>query len=390
MYEKKLYFNNPYLFEYESTIKEIIEKDSKYHLLLDETIFYPLSGGQPNDLGFINDIPVLDVYEKNNLIYHVLDQKPKSNLVTLKINIDRRIYNMKHHSAQHLLSACIYDLFKLETTSLNISNNYVSLDILNSKLNDNEIKKIEIYTNKKVMQNLNIKTYFKSKDELKNLPLRKEVDLDGILRIVEIENFDYSTCCGTHVSKTGEIGILKITKYEYYKKNTRIYFKCGINALNDYILKNNIINELKTLYSSMDENLLDNINIERENMLNLKKENKDLKLKLLKFTAQKYIDSNKKFVILNEDIDFKELIELGNIIANEKITVLGIDKINKKIFLSSFIENINPGLIFKNTLKDYNAKGGGSSNFAQGAFLENSDLDKYINYIKTTLGDYYE
>ncbi|MCT4584378.1 MAG: DHHA1 domain-containing protein [Peptostreptococcaceae bacterium] len=390
MYKKNLYFKDPYLFEYKSIIKEIIKKDDKYHLLLEETIFYPLSGGQPNDLGFIDDIAVLDVYEKNNLTYHVLNKKPSSNLVSLKIDINRRIYNMKHHSAQHLLSACIYNLFKLETTSLNISNNYVSLDILDSKLNDEDIKRIELYTNKKIMQNLNIKTYFKNKEELKKLPLRKEVDLDGILRVVEIENFDYSTCCGTHVAKTGEIGILKIIKYEYYKKNTRIYFKCAINALNDYILKNNIINKLKALYSSTDDNLLNNINIERENMLNLKKENKDLKIKLLKFQAQKYIDLNKKFIILDEECEFKELIELGNIISNEKITVLGINKNNKKIFLSSFLENINPGLIFKNTLKEYNAKGGGSSNFAQGAFLEVSDLDRYIDYIKNTLGDCYE
>lgn len=387
MYEKKLYFDNPYLFEYQSNIEKIIKKDNKYHILLDKTIFYPLSGGQPNDLGFIDEIPVIDVYEENDLVYHILNQKPKSNFVSLKIDINRRIYNMKHHSAQHLLSACIYDLFKLDTTSLNISNNYVSLDILNSKLQNNEIKKIEIYTNKKIMQNLKIKSYFKNKNELKNLPLRKKINLEGLARIVEIENFDYSTCCGTHVFNTGEIGILKIIKYEYYKKNTRIYFKCALNALNDYILKNNIINELKAIYSAMDENLLSNINIERENMLNLKKENKDLRLKLLKFTAKKYINSNKKFIILDEELDFKELIELGNIIANEKITVLGIDKINKKIFLSSFIEDINPGLIFKTTLKDYNAKGGGSSNFAQGAFLEISDLEKYTKYIKNIMGD---
>ena len=189
----KFYMENSYIRELEAEITEKKFHNNKYYIKLNRTIFYPhLAGGQPRDLGTINDIEVLNVYEEGDDIVHVLEKNIRGTNVKLRIDWENRMDMMQQHTGQHLLSAVIYKLYHGETSSLHIGLNYSSIDIDLPEFSEEDIEKIELLANRIIYSNLKIKTYIVNKDELKGIPFRKTSNIESNIRIVEIDGFDYS------------------------------------------------------------------------------------------------------------------------------------------------------------------------------------------------------
>ncbi len=127
---RRIYLNNPYLREIDARITSKVYENGKYYLKLNRTIFYPhLSGGQPGDKGTINGLQVLEVYEENDEIIHVIKENIHSDKVTLNIDWENRLDNMQQHTGQHLLSAAFYKLFNGETIGFHIGHDYVYIDV---------------------------------------------------------------------------------------------------------------------------------------------------------------------------------------------------------------------------------------------------------------------
>lgn len=215
--------------------EQILQEHAPVLAVLDQTPFYPEGGGQPADTGWLNEFPVLDVRELDGEIVHVLaegTQLAPGQLVQCKVNGERRRDNTQQHSGQHLLSANFLRLLGAPTKSFHLGENYATIDIDIPILEKTDADFVERAVNSMIADNYRYNKFITTYEEALKLPLRRKPPVDEKeIRIIEIDGFDYTPCCGTHVSESQEIQLLKIIKFEKYKGMTRVYFVAGLRAL---------------------------------------------------------------------------------------------------------------------------------------------------------------
>jgi len=243
---RRLYYGDSYTLAFTA---EVVEKATfKDHpaLVLDQTYFYPEGGGQPPDRGVINGIKVLDVQTRDadRAVLHVLGQTLNSQRIEGQIEAERRFDHMQHHSGVHVLSQALSQAAQAETLSVHMSAASMTIDVNRPNLNADDWQAVEELANGIVMEDRTVRAWFPEPDELRALPLRKLPNVMGKVRVVDMGGFDISACGGTHVAHTGEIGPIKVVRFERRGDTTRLEFKCGRRALNDYRDKNRVINQL--------------------------------------------------------------------------------------------------------------------------------------------------
>lgn len=222
--------------EFEALIQEkIILPGGLVGIVLNQTYFYPTGGGQEHDTGTLGGANVVDVYKEDSgslRVVHVVDCDLQHDIVKAKIDRERRLRHMQHHTAQHLLTYCFAKTSSLETVSANI-NGYTpsTLDLATKEIEKTELEQAENLANSIIYDNRAVKAYFVSPDKALDLPLRKPTSVKENIRIIEIDGLDFSACGGTHVNQTGSIGLLKITKTEHINDKLRIHFVAGWQAL---------------------------------------------------------------------------------------------------------------------------------------------------------------
>lgn len=395
----RLYLENPYLKEIDARIIDKIYIDGRYYITLNRTIFYPhLSGGQPGDKGTINGVEVLEVYEEGINIIHVVRENIHSDKVSLSIDWENRLDNMQQHTGQHLLSASFYKLYNGETIGFHIGEDYVYIDVTLPELLVDEIRRIEIYTNRIISLNFPIKSYFVEKNDIDKIPVRKQPTVNSNIRIVEIENIDFSPCAGTHLRSTGEIGLIKIRKWEKHKGNTRIEFVCGNRALYDYDWKNNSIRDISLLLSSKDRDVYEKVKILYNQKEELEKENRNLREDLYRYKAEDLLNNSLKinniyFVSkIFDNMNSKEMSSIASYLNNATsvIQIFGVKFDDMAQFIVSRSKNINIDLkdMFKGVSEKFDIKGGGSPNRVQGScsILDLEDLlNMFSNKIRNSL-----
>ncbi len=292
---KKLYLDDPYLRTCSSEIIEQIQIHSKPGIILNQTVFYPTSGGQPHDTGTINNAEVIDVLEdKNQQIVHILEQPLKGSRVECEINWQRRFDHMQQHSGQHILSQALLKTSDADTISFHLGEQSSTIDIDQSGLTPETIIRVERLANRIIFENRQVIDHVLGKNEIHRFPIRKPPTVENYIRVLEIKDFDYSPCGGTHCTKTGEIGILKIRRYENYKGGTRIHFVCGFRALRDYQEKADILKRLSRSMSTANADLPQSITKLREDLKALTAERDDLNKKLLDYEAQSLFSDGEK------------------------------------------------------------------------------------------------
>lgn len=391
---EKIYLEYPYLRELEANIIEKKFLNDKYYIKLHKTIFYPhLSGGQPRDKGTINDSEVIDCYEdKNQDIVHVIKKNIRGRKVKLSIDWDNRLDHMQQHTGQHILSSVVDKLYNAQTIGFNIGNNHSTIDIELKEIAENDVLNIELLANKIIYSNFIIKKYFLDEDKIKTIPFRKEPFIKENIRIVEIDGIDYSACAGTHLRTTGEVGIIKIIKWEKSRGNIRIEFLAGFRALQDYQRKNNYINNLTGLLSSKDIDLVGKVEKLFENKIDLEKENTLLKDRLYALKAEGLLNKSqnyrgKKLIIEHFDnINIRDLRILSNHLKDTENLIQIYTIRNQKNFqfliISSKDLNLELDKIYKSIAKKISIKGGGGSNSIQGSCKEEDAIDLVELFLK--------
>lgn len=224
---ERLYYHDSYLRHFDAQV--LSRSEDGLRVVLDRTAFYPTSGGQPHDLGTLQGIPVVDVIDHDASIEHVLAQPLQHTHVAGQIDWSRRFDHMQQHTAQHLLSAVMHEEFGLETVSFHLGTEESTVDVEPAQISAETLLAIETRANQRLCENFT--THVSFEDAATAQGLRKRSDRDGILRIVTISSLDRSACGGTHVSRTGEIGLLRLGKTEKIRKALRIYFYAGSRAL---------------------------------------------------------------------------------------------------------------------------------------------------------------
>ena len=382
MTTKKLYYENLYATDFNAEIINFKNNsDGTCEIILNQTLFYPGGGGQPCDLGFINDVEVINVFEdaQENIV-HVLKNSLPENFNKNShgvVNWNRRFEHMQQHLGQHLFSAMLHKLHGLHTARMRIENDNVSLDT-DVQIDLNIILEAEAAANEIVWQNLPVEIIFPSMDEIK-LHARKMPSAKAVppIRIVKAGDADYVPCCGTHVNSTGQVGLIKIISFENHKGGSRIYLRCGRAA---YRWLNELWHEIKNVENEL---VCGDFNI-TEKIFNLKNQIHDLKINAENLT-QHFLEPLAENLINNAEIsgeykiishvmknssqdDAKALAKILN--SHEKILALIAAKNSEGAFLIFSLnkddKKIDVRNIFKQTISQLNGKGGGASFSAQG------------------------
>ena len=233
-----LYYRDPYCREFDAEVVRCTPGKKGFEVVLTDTAFYPEGGGQPADHGTLNDVKVTDVRERNDEIVHFTEEAlPEGSTVHGVICWQRRFDHMQNHSGEHIVSGLIHKHFGYENVGFHMGPEETLIDF-DGMLDEEQIRMIEHEANELIWRNIATKVYFPGAEELAATDYRSKKELHGTIRLVEFPDADLCACCGTHVERTGEIGLIKITDSEKHKNGTRLHLLCGMRALRDYGKKN--------------------------------------------------------------------------------------------------------------------------------------------------------
>ncbi|HET9568015.1 MAG TPA: DHHA1 domain-containing protein [Vicinamibacterales bacterium] len=228
---ERIYYTEPSRRAFEATVTRTGERDGRPLVTLDRTAFYPTSGGQPFDTGRLGSVDVVETIDEDDDIVHVVSAPVASGArVRGEIDWARRFDHMQQHTGQHVLSAAFDRLLENRTTSFHMGAEMSTIDLAREATSD-ELERAVAEANHVVWEDREVSVRFVSAGEAARLPLRKEPVREGTLRLVEISDFDLSACGGTHVSRTGAIGMIAVTQSERFHGGSRITFACGSRAL---------------------------------------------------------------------------------------------------------------------------------------------------------------
>jgi alanyl-tRNA synthetase len=245
---KRLYYEDPYRIEFEAKVVKSVSYEKNPAVVLDETCFYPEGGGQPADRGTLAGIPVIHVFEREDQIVHVLEKEVSAEFVRGKIDWITRFDHMQQHAGQHILSQCFVQLYDAGTRSFHLGEETSTLEVDKRSISEDEAERVERLANDIVFQNKEIKSRIYREEEIDRVRLRRPSKKTGDIRVVDVSDFDSTACGGTHPRRTGEIGTIKILRWERIRDNIRLEFICGTRALRDYARKHR---DLKTLSNNL-------------------------------------------------------------------------------------------------------------------------------------------
>ncbi|MBA0084640.1 MAG: alanyl-tRNA editing protein, partial [Acidobacteria bacterium Pan2503] len=205
-------------------------KASTWQAILDQTAFYPTSGGQPHDLGRIGDAQVVEVGDRRGEIVHVVDRRLECVEVEGSIDWPRRFDHMQQHTGQHLLSAMFQKHFGLPTVSFHLGTEVCTIDLRGQEPSEQIREESERAANRIIFEDRRVSVRYGTAEELLRRGVRKEVDREGVLRAIEIAGVEWQPCGGTHVKSTGQIGMILVRRLAKIRQDWRLEFVCGGRA----------------------------------------------------------------------------------------------------------------------------------------------------------------
>ncbi len=377
---EKLFYRNVYDSEFNAVVTSCTKNDGRFEIVLDSTLFYPEGGGQPADKGTINEANIFDVQEKNDIIIHYAD-KPIEVGATVcgKIDMDRRFRLMQQHSGEHIVSGLIHNHFGYDNVGFHMGSDCITIDF-NGELTEEDLVIIEKEANEAVYRNFLTDIFYPSREELEELDYRSKKALEGEVRIVCFEGCDICACCGLHVVRTGEIGIIKLISHQRYKGGTRISMLSGKQAYEDYIEKNKLVLGISNMLSAKPydvqtavERLMNERNSIKEQLVAAKK-------KMFEMKSEKIDDGTKCAVVFEDNLEVFELRQLCEMLiekADFAAVLCGNDEDGYKYALGS--KNIDMLAFVKAANSALNGRGGGRGSIVQGSFASDRDsIDEYM------------
>ena len=355
--------------EFTATVLLCQHTDEHYEVVLDRTAFFPEGGGQYADTGFIESTEVTDVHEKDGVIYHYTKSPIEEGIeVHCRLNKHLRFMKMQQHSGEHIVSGLINRRFGYDNVGFHLGTTDCTMDF-NGDISKKELREIETEANKAVVRNLPIEVIYPSKEELESIDYRSKKEIDGQVRIVTVPGYDTCACCAPHVSRTGEIGIIRLTNVQRYKGGVRVTMLCGFRALEDYRVKEDNNRSISEMLCAKEYETAEAVE-------KMKEDNNLLKIKLakakedaLKSYAKELSDSDDKNIwVFTGDLEGDEPRILMNCVLSEGKDVCGVflhTKDNNFRYVIGSKEKDVRGLAKEiNTL--FAGRGGGKPEMVQG------------------------
>ncbi len=390
MVTKRLYYDDAYRTEFDATVlRSIAGKKGTTGIILDRTCFYPTSGGQPNDKGMLADQPVFDVTEQDGEIIHWIAGALDSPSVHGRVNWPRRFDHMQQHTGQHILSQAFLRTLEAQTVSFHLGEESSTIDLELASLEPSQAEAVANLANEIVISDRSVVAQFVTPDGLAALDLRKGPTVEKDIRIVQVEGFDASPCGGTHVSRTGEVGLIAVRKWERRGKETRVEFLCGWRALRDYQWKTSAVNELALAFSVKDRELPESVLRLVEEATQNRRELNHLRDQLLEGEATELLSQASLWkgmrVVVRafEEREPQQVRKLASLLVENAhaIALLGVSGAKGHlVFGRSGDASADMANLLRKTCQRFGGGGGGQPHLAQGGGLSGDQVGEALQW----------
>jgi len=283
---EKLYYKNNNKTEFEAKILEAKEDKKGYLVVLDKTCFFPESGGQPADKGWINNIQVVDVQKEADHICHYLAKHPGTGPVSGRIDMEWRRDYMQQHTGQHIISGALWKVGKYKTVSVHMGSDYTTIEIDSQQISHKNLEKVETLANQVINHNLPIELIVIDESEIDRFELRKPCQVHKEIHLIQIKDFDCVCCGGLHFASTGPVKFVRCVGIEKIRGHARLSWKIGERAFKDFQEKDKIISELRHILGTREDSFVQKINTFNAEGIILKRKNNLLISRLSDMIAQ--------------------------------------------------------------------------------------------------------
>ncbi|HUK30800.1 MAG TPA: DHHA1 domain-containing protein [Candidatus Acidoferrum sp.] len=405
---ERLYYNDSFLKEFDATVLSCVNESAsatdgdRWRVVLDRTAFYPTSGGQPHDTGMLGEarvVEVLDDESRNGAkhdVIHFTDRAIPLGEVHGTIDWRRRFDHIQQHTGQHLLSAAFIKLFNLPTVSFHLGREISTIDVAAPSLDAKQLEAAELRTNEIIFDDRPVNIHYGTAEELAAAGVRKQVDREGVLRAIEIEGFDRQPCGGTHVARTGQIGIILLRRLEKVKQNWRVEFVCGARAARAARSDASSLGEAARLLScgpgevpSMVARALEERQEGHRARQRLTAELAEVQALVVLTTARatgKIGDPGVITRVLDEsDASYARMLAT-NVVAQGRVRALIGTRGGHVIFAQSTGLDGDMNALLRECLLAAAGKGGGSKDFAQGSISDTSRVEEILAKAAEKLG----
>lgn len=244
MKTRRLYYEDSYQRSFRAAVTGTGKDEQGAYVVLDATLFFPEGGGQPADTGYLGGARVTDVQIREDEIRHYTDGSfAEGDTAEGVIDWERRFDLMQQHSGEHIVSGRIHARFGYDNVGFHMGEKFITID-LNGLLDEEQLASVEAEVNDYIWQNKAAKMFFATEEEIEMLPYRSKIDLSGEVRLAEFPGADLCACCGLHVKRAGEIGLVKLVSVHRFRQGVRIEMVSGKRAfryLNSHFEQNSQI-----------------------------------------------------------------------------------------------------------------------------------------------------
>ena len=390
----RLYYTDCYLREFEARLLRSEAAPNGFKVYLDRTAFYPASGGQPSDAGTLAGLEVVDVVDEGEEIAHHLRHAPGQEVVSGKIDWARRFDHMQQHTGQHILSAAFEKVGDYKTVSFHLGEESSSIDLDSDRVGTSQLEEAENAANQVLFEDRAVRISFQPAGEASRMDLRKPTSREGEVRLVEVEGFDLSACGGTHVHRTGAIGLILLRKVERMKGLTRVEFVCGIRALRQARRDFKILTETALLFSAAPDTLPELIAKQSQELREEMRGRERLLARLAEYQALEMWQASPvvegrrivRRIFAAEESAQVKLLAHALAKLTSAVALLGVKGQPTKLFFAQTpggASDMNG--VLKQTVTRFGGKGGGGRDFAQGGGLDESRLEEALGYAEALL-----
>ena len=401
----RLYYEDSFLYDFDAEVLEVLETP-RPGLILDRTAFYPTSGGQVFDTGWITSdadpkLRVTEVAEaEDGKVIHYLeaplkDLKPGTR-VRGQIDAQRRRDHMQQHSGQHVLSAAFLRLYNMPTVSFHMADDYCSIDLDTPSLNKEQIESAERLANEIILENRAVDIRFVTRDEAGKLGLRKLPPTErDELRLIDIRDFDITACGGTHVSQTGQIASILLRKTEKVRQGWRVEFVAGQRAVATARRDFTTLTESAALFSAHIYDVPQQARKSLDEIKSLRKQRQQSQDELAAAQAAALLAETPEIngrrivvrTISDRDLNFLKLLaQKLTRLSPHLVALLATTSPQPSLaFAQSAGQPFDMGALMKETMTKLGGRGGGSKDMAQGGVPNADGIDATLNAVEATL-----
>ncbi len=385
---ERLYYNDSLLLEFDASVVATESLKNGYGIVLDRTAFYPTSGGQPNDLGTLNGVSVLDVYENEStgVVTHVVEKPLEMERVHGSVDRQRRQDHMQQHSGQHVLSQAFVELFQWPTVSFHLGAVMSTIDLAVESMTWDHAVRAEARANAIIEENKPVAVCYFDSQNLAEVGLRKPTARSGEVRIIDMGGFDKSACGGTHVRSTGEIGPILITRIERMKKQVRLEFLCGGRVLRYARQANRTLDSISQVVSAPPLESAPAVRAIWDDLQRSRKQIADLESRLLDIEASSFpvTDGFAIAAFKNRGVEAIKMLAL-KISERPGLVVLLADESDqiRVVFARSADRQTDVAAILKVTLEKFGGRGGGKPTLAQAGGLTAGSASEILEFARS-------